>query len=654
MHCPRLPGSLVLLFAIGLTTNNTSASLLGDENLPVVLTPARLKQNRTEVPASVSVIDRDMIIASGLREIPELFRLIPGTSVGARDGYNYVVSYHGSNYRDSRRMQVLIDGRSVYQAGLATVDWTDIPISIEDIQRIEVVRGPATASYGANAFLGVINIITRHPADSEKLIMSARRGTEDSEDYRISHAGEYANGFYKITVNSRKDNGFDSNKDGGERIDSKNVKLINSRYEKQLSESINGSFGFGYKKGWTNDDPSDIDTIIPRSDTVDYYFSGKLDWDFSPFHIQSLRVDFSSQDQETKLLVAIPPAGFNLSDNPNPLVFADADEDIAINRKDIDFQDSYIWSEKFQTIAGFHLKQSRVSSETYYDGTIDNHSYQLFFNGELKITEKITLNGGGSYEYEENNGKNFSPRITLHYHISPDHSFRAIYSEAIRTPDLLETSAKWQYTGRNIRPSTNNNTTAKFYFTAEGNPDLKPERIKSKEIGYYGNFRHYNLQWDVKLFDDKLDRLISKSIALFSFDPTNENELSQRGIETEVDFRPNHKWLFHFSYAYIDAQSDVYQELSFTPTSAGSTLLSYSFTPSLQLSISQYYARPIGTDLNKFSRSDIRLAKRFRLGHSRIEVAYTAQYRHDNDTELLANNIYDNKLRQWLSLSVQF
>src|SRR5690606_27062418 len=70
-------------------------SLEFDKAIPTVLTPVRLKQPRTEVPASVTVIDRQLIEASGLHQLAEIFRLVPGTSVGARDGWNYVVSYHG-------------------------------------------------------------------------------------------------------------------------------------------------------------------------------------------------------------------------------------------------------------------------------------------------------------------------------------------------------------------------------------------------------------------------------------------------------------------------------------------------------------------------------------------------------------------------------
>ncbi|GAB3370504.1 TonB-dependent receptor [Spongiibacter taiwanensis] len=649
-----LPISIALLLTGVFSADHTFANLLGEENLPVVLTPARLKQNRTEVPASVSVIDRDMIIASGLREIPELFRLIPGTSVGARDGWNHVVSYHGTNYRDSRRMQVLIDGRSVYQAGLATVDWSDIPITIEDIERIEVVRGPSTAAYGANAFLGVINIITRHPADRDRLNINVKVGDQDTEDYRVSHAGDYAGGFYGVTVASRRDSGFDHKMDGSERRDGKNLELINTRYERQLSSGISSSFAFGYKQGWTEDDRTDLDVTPPDNYVRDYYFSGKLEWEYSVFHTQSLRLDHSSQDQETEWTVALPPQFIGIFTNPNPIVMADANQNIRVSRQDLDFQDTYIWSKSFQTVSGIHLKKARAQSETYYGGTIDNHSYQLFANAELKLNDYISANAGGSYEYEQYVGKNFSPRYSLHFHINADHGFRMIYSEAIRSPDLLETSADWQYTARNVRPAPDGQTEGTFALTATGNPDVRPERIESREIGYYGNFRQYHLQWDVKIFDDKLDRLISKSIALDSFDPSNDTSLSQKGAETEVDFRPNHHWLFHLSYAYIEAEASSKREEEFTPQSAGSVLVSYRFDSGLQVSAAHYYAREIGTDDNKFSRSDVRIAQSFNIGNSRLEIAFTAQYRQDNDSELLADNRYHDDFRQWISVNLHY
>jgi iron complex outermembrane receptor protein len=661
MYLPALSRNVAFCAATLLLCSPLEASLWNTDELPVVLTPARLKQNRSEVPASVSVIDRDMIVASGLKDIPELFRLIPGTSVGARDGWNYVVSYHGTNYRDSRRMQVLIDGRSVYQAGLGTVDWNDIPITIQDIERIEVVRGPSSASYGANAFLGVINIITRHPADSNEYEANVLSGTENTENYRISHAAEHLNGTYRVTVASIHDDGFDIDKNGGERLDSKSTQLLNGRYETHINNYAI-SLGMGYKTGEVTDDYSDFDVSPPNTITDDYYLSSKIEKEISALHQLALRYNFSAQKQIRRWTVEVPPFLVGLNSNPSPSVLADANEDSRVNRQDIDLQDTYIWSESLRTVAGFHIKKSRVSSETYYGTTLSSDNYQLFFNIEKKLANKITVNAGGSYEYEENIGKNFSPRIATHYHITKNHSFRAVYSEAIRTPDLLETSADWTYTARNVRPAAGGPTTGLLVQSAKGNPDLKPEKIESREIGYYGNFSKYHLQWDVKYFHDQLEELISNSISLERFNPLNSGNLKLSGIETEFDYRPSHKWLIHVSYAYI--KSKAYSnnnmtftpstEESFTPKNSASALISYRTNSNIQISLAQYYARKIGTSKNKFSRSDVRVSKTINFTNSEVEISYSGQYRHDNDSELLSSNLYRSDLRQYIGINLKY
>lgn len=134
--------------------------------LPEVLTATRLQQAPAAVPGSLTVLDRELIRASGARTLPELLRLVPGMLVVPQVGNppQTTVNYHGSSANQARRLQVLVDGRSVYRAGLAQVDWNDIPLAIEDIERIEVFRGPNTVSYGANALMAVVSILTRAPA----------------------------------------------------------------------------------------------------------------------------------------------------------------------------------------------------------------------------------------------------------------------------------------------------------------------------------------------------------------------------------------------------------------------------------------------------------------------------------------------------------
>src|SRR5690606_41354380 len=99
-----------------LSADELADAELGSLIIPEVLTPVRLKQPRTEVPASVTVIDHELIEATGARELPEILRLVPGMVASARSGWDYVVRYHGANRRNSRRMQGPLDGRTTYQA----------------------------------------------------------------------------------------------------------------------------------------------------------------------------------------------------------------------------------------------------------------------------------------------------------------------------------------------------------------------------------------------------------------------------------------------------------------------------------------------------------------------------------------------------------
>lgn len=153
----RAPVSLTLLALLALLFGSklAAADLFNDPSgVPEVLTATRLKQSPAEVPGSISVLDRELIVASGARDIPELMRLVPGMMVGYLSGNQPTVNYHGTSMSGARRLQVLIDGRSVYRPGLASVDWSDLPLALEDVERIEVFRGPNTVSYGANALMG--------------------------------------------------------------------------------------------------------------------------------------------------------------------------------------------------------------------------------------------------------------------------------------------------------------------------------------------------------------------------------------------------------------------------------------------------------------------------------------------------------------------
>ena len=181
----------------------------GDEEMPMVLSATRLKQAIADVPASMTIIDRQMISQSGAREIPDILRLVPGMMVGYEKGWDAFVSYHGTSADMARRMQVLIDGRSVFQPSLAFVDWIGLPLELDDIDSIEVVRGPNAAAYGSNSFLAVVNIITRNPADLPKVRAYTRQGGQGINDNYVSYAGIKNQLSWRLSANSRADSGFD-------------------------------------------------------------------------------------------------------------------------------------------------------------------------------------------------------------------------------------------------------------------------------------------------------------------------------------------------------------------------------------------------------------------------------------------------------------
>ena len=160
------------------------------DELPVVLSASRLVQPLADAPGAVTIIGRDLIKASGAREIVDLFRLVPGFQVGMAYGSAPVVAYHGLADEYSRHMQVLVDGRSVYSPYfLGSITWNSLRLSLDDIERIEVLRGSNSAAYGANAFMGVINIVTRHPSQSQGAYLSATQGNQGIGDQVLRSPG---------------------------------------------------------------------------------------------------------------------------------------------------------------------------------------------------------------------------------------------------------------------------------------------------------------------------------------------------------------------------------------------------------------------------------------------------------------------------------
>ena len=197
------------LFSDGLLAKGSMTEQDVMAEIPMVVSATRLPQPVTDTPVAITVIDRQMIDASGFLEIPDLLRLVPGFQVGLswRD-HHTAASYHGQSDGLSRRMQILIDGRVAIGSLFGIVDWDRLGIVVDDIDRIEVVRGPASVSFGSNAFIGAINIITRGPYDHPGWRMSAAAGSRDMgmTSAQYSHVGKKFD--YRASANYFHTDGF--------------------------------------------------------------------------------------------------------------------------------------------------------------------------------------------------------------------------------------------------------------------------------------------------------------------------------------------------------------------------------------------------------------------------------------------------------------
>ena len=138
--------------------------------IPLVVSASRQEQKISEISVPVTIITAEGIHASGLTNIPEILQFYTGMDVARLDRTRYIVGVHGMHSEYSDRTLVLIDGRNALNPVFGAPNWLQLPIFVEDIERIEIVRGPSGAVWGANAYTGVINIITRKAGQGSSLV----------------------------------------------------------------------------------------------------------------------------------------------------------------------------------------------------------------------------------------------------------------------------------------------------------------------------------------------------------------------------------------------------------------------------------------------------------------------------------------------------
>src|SRR5580658_3709461 len=179
----------------------TKATLEQLANIQVT-SVSQKEQELSKTGAAVFVITQEDIRRSGMMNIPDLLRMAPGVNVARLDANTWAVSIRGFSDRYSDKVLVLIDGRSVYNELFSGVYWDQMNVPLEDIERIEVIRGPGGTVWGANAVNGVIDIITKNSKDTQGGLLTAQTGSAENLGGLLQFGGKIGSvGAYRVFGN---------------------------------------------------------------------------------------------------------------------------------------------------------------------------------------------------------------------------------------------------------------------------------------------------------------------------------------------------------------------------------------------------------------------------------------------------------------------
>lgn len=647
--------------------------------MPEVLTAARLRQSQLDTPASVTIIEAITIAALGFKDIEDIFRLVPGMLVGYHSGFGEKapsVSYHGTNAPEHRRLQVLIDGRSVFKPGLARVEWVDIPLAIEDIARIEVIRGPNSAAYGSNAYLGIINILTKHPQDENSKTLKVTAGTRDVANTYLNLASVFSDTHFRWTLGSKQKSGFDYLDNGEDHRDSVDGVYTNVRTFTQVNPSTNMQWQAGYKTGTNGQRPLYLYELAYNSQedikATDYFVWSKFTTDISASQSSHLQLYTERFIRDIKWDACFTNDFANVVGVP--VICGVFDKSLDEIKSEIEYQHTSIWSDRFRTVAGARVRLDEFISETYNSGYSRNLNQSLFINAEYKWPQLLTLNLGGMYEDDELNGAYFSPRVAFNIHLTDQDTLRLIYSEAIRSPDLYEQDGKLIFTIKNARLLDGTPLEDQQLPVGTEESDLDYEKIYSHEVSYMGLLPSLNAQLDIKLFFDQLTGLISESLQ-HDIPLTNTVRLEQSGIESQLKIKPNSRNEWLMSFAYLDVNDDfaankdssgnltkeAERESSLSAKYSGSLAWMHSMDSHSRFAAALYHVQDWNPYIEskeggyEFTRLDLNVSHDMNLqAGSLLTLEANLQYRFDNDPLVRDKNNYDDDYLVYVTGKIKF
>jgi len=597
--------------------------------MPIVLSVSRLPQRLDETPGAVTVLDRDMIHQSGARDVADLLRLVPGFQVSnSFESVAPLVSYHGAFDAYSNRLEVQIDGRSVYSPyfigsvgpGLETV-------AIEDIERIEVLRGSNSAAYGARAMLGVINIVTRDTADTLGALGAVTVGENGIRDNLARLGWGDGRGTFRLTADTREDDGL-SGSNGQSRVSRINFRADirpNGVDEVQLrlgamaidsgrgmaGESGNALRRFSFDSAYAQLDykhilSADEDVSLKLSHTQESYT------DSFPYALQQLN-PIRNYLNDAAYFSSHP---FSASDIYNVTGDGTASSDV------VTLQHTLRYGDALSLVWGGEYRSERIESAAIYntDSTFVNEFTRLFGNVEWRLAKNWLLNLGALAEHSSDTADSVAPRLMLNWHVTPGHTLRAGVSKAYRPASNFERYADVRYFWNGHQALQ----------TVRGNSQLQAEELVSRELGYLGEFSNWRMSLDVRLFDEQIKHFIRMQGELPKSYVNDEN-FAIRGIEYQLKWQPWEGAQLLLNQTYTDITTVQPGDALAAPQLASTLSYAQKLPGQVHVALTHFDSRRWTSfdgnenDAQATRRTDFRLAKAMRWGSRRGEIALVVQ-----------------------------
>ncbi len=469
-----------------------------------VTSVSRKEQSLSRIGAGVFVITQEDIRRSGATNIPDLLRLAPGVDVARIDANQWAISIRGFNNQYANKVLVLIDGRSVYNITFSGVDWDMQDVPLEDIERIEIIRGPGGTVWGANAVNGVINIITKSASATQGGLISAGTGTEDHADGLVQYGGTVGQmGNYRVF---------------GRYFNTANAVLPDGR---EAADGWQGGHA-GFRSDWNL---SANDTLTVQGDfaktsegeTVTTLFSNALPL-AETFDDPLKATGINILGRWNHTLANGSQMSLQMYDDYSRHLatgFVDSE-----NTVDLDFEYHMTLGRRNDLVWGVGAREIESDYKAGYSFTIlPEHRFDklfsVFFQDELKLSNSLSLTIGSKGEHNDFTGFEFEPSAQLVWSPTKNQALWLSAARAIRQPSTFEDG---------LRDYVESIPIGNSFAIAEvlGNPNMRAEVLRDFEAGYRA-LPNRRLSLDVAAFGS-----LYHSLAYFT--PLAPYYVSQQGV----------------------------------------------------------------------------------------------------------------------------